>query len=153
MSKVITVEGTAKYAKVFEWNRDKGGSDSKGNTYPEATTINLVLEPADLKALTKEVSTITPRVTDDGFEVKIRRQWNNPVPERGGAPLVTDAEGNPFPEKTAIGNGSKVKVAVEVYPTKYGNAGRLMAVKVLDLVEYEMDGEIDTTPAELPADF
>jgi hypothetical protein len=52
---------------------------------------------------------------------------------------VVDAEGNPF--EGLIGNGSKVRLEVEVYPFDNdfgkGNGSRLRKCTVLDLVPYE----------------
>ena len=151
MSELVILEGTSKWAKVFESNRDPGGTDSNGNVYPEATTIELILDQDELKKLSTAYPRVKPKIGDDGMFVKIRRQWSNPIADRGGAPRVTDAEGNLMDGSVLIGDGSKVQVVVEVYPTKHGGAMRLAAVKVLELVEYEGEGDIQ--PVELPEGF
>ena len=150
-SKVITVEGTAYWAKVTEGTRDRGSKKSEGAKYdyPEATTIQVVVDQDSLKTVTDAVPGFKPNVTDNGIEVKFRRNWFNEVnPAWGGAPDVMDENNEPWPNDKLIGNGSKVRVAAEVYDTRYGKAIRLMAVKVLDFVEADLPD-----CAELPEGF
>lgn len=50
------------------------------------------------------------------------------------APKLIDNDGNPM--DVAIGNGSKVKVKIKPYKNDYGTFAELIAVKVVELVEY-----------------
>ena len=148
MSEIVTIEGTCRWAKVFEHNRDPGGTNN-GNTFPEATTIEVVLDQDELRKLSKVHTDVSPKMDDDGMFVKIRRRWFNPNPSRGGAPKVVDADGNVMDGQVLIGDGSKVKVAVEVYKTKHGTAARLAGVQVLELKEYVSEGG-EAEELELP---
>jgi len=139
MSEIVTVEGTCRWAKVFELNRDPGGTHN-GNVFPEATTIEVVLDQDELLKLTKVDTDIKPSVDSDGMFIKLRRRWLNPNPTRGGAPKVVDAKGEVMDGSVLIGDGSKVKVAIEVYKTKHGTARRLAGVQVLELNEYVPEG-------------
>jgi len=150
-SEVIVVEGTGYWAKLTENSRDRGSKKSEGAKYdyPEATTIQVVVDQDNLKKVSEALPGYKPNVTDNGIEVKFRRKWYNETnPSWGAEPEVTDADGNEWPKEQLIGNGSKVRVAAEVYDTRYGKAMRLMAVKVLDWVEPELP-----EGPELPNDF
>ena len=133
---VHTVTGTAMYPKLFEFNRDMHEGfygDCDG-----AYTIDLLMDKENLDTFTKSGSRVKPRITDEGLVIKFKRKHRHGmVPALGGAPKVVDKDEQPWPESTYIGNGSKVEVWYEVYETKMGKGTRLMAVKVLDLEEYE----------------
>lgn len=145
-SEVIDVTGTAMWAKVTEASRDRGSSVAEGAKYdyPEACTIDVVLGQEELSKVTKVNNKVKPNVTDEGLVVKFRRNWiNGRNPKWGGAPIVVDAEDNPWPEDKLIGNGSTVRVAAEVYDTRYGKAMRLLKVMVLEYVEPDLPDEPD----------
>ena len=140
-SEVIDVTGTGMWAKVTEATRDRGSSKADGAKYdyPEACTIDMILDQEELKKVTKANPKVSPRVTDDGLSVKFRRNWINARnPKWGGAPIVVDDQGEAWPEDKMIGNGSKVRIAAEVYDTQFGKAMRLLKVMVLDYVEPEL---------------
>lgn len=143
---MIDVTGTSMWAQVFEWNRDMGSKPGDKYDYDESTQITLVLDQEELKKVSAQNPDVSPKITDDGLAVKFRRSWvNNINAEWGGPPVVKDADGNPWPEKKAIGNGSKVRVIAQPYKHKHGNSMRLMAVQVLELVEapeFEDDFEL-----------
>lgn len=135
-SEVIDVTGIARYAKVFESNRDMGSKPDAKYQYDEATTIQLILDQEELMKVTRANPKIKPMITEHGLEVKFRRKWHNSTnPKWGGPPVIKDADGNPWPNDKYIGNGSKVRVAAEVYDTQYGKAMRLMGLQVLEYVE------------------
>lgn len=143
-TEVLDVTGTCLWAKVTEATRDPGASVANGAKYdyPEACTIELVLDQENLSAVTKANPKVKPKVTEEGLVVKFRRNWINlRNPKWGGAPIVVDAEGNDWPEGKLIGNGSTVRIAAEVYDTQYGKGMRLLKVMVLELVEPEFDDE------------
>lgn len=145
-SEVIDVTGIAKWAKVTEASRDMGSkiADGAKYDYPEACTIDVVLDQGDLKTVKAAYPKINVRIDDDGMMVKFRRNWvNGRNPKWGGAPVVVDADDNPWPDDKLIGNGSKVRVAAEVYDTKHGKGMRLLKVMVLDWVEPDLPDEPD----------
>lgn len=147
MSNVIDVIGTARFAKLFDSNMDKGSSKEDGAKYdyPPAYTIQLIVDQSELAKVTRMCPDIKPTVTEDGLEIKFRRNATNAVnPNWGGPPVVKDADGNLWDNSVMIGNDSKVRVAAEVYSHKFGKSARLLGVQVLELVEYEPE------QAELP---
>lgn len=146
MSEVIDVTGIAMYARVFEHNRDLGSQPGDKYEYPEATSLDLIVDQDTLKQISAVFPDVQPKVTDDGLVVKFKRKWNNPKPERGGPPVVKDADGNPWDDSILIGNGSKVRVAAEIFQHKYGKSMRLLGVQVLELEEA---GTVQKEP-ELP---
>jgi len=151
MSEQLVFEGTAKYARVFERNRDMGSQPGDKYDYPEATTIEMIVDQETLGEIVKQWPDAKPRFTEDGIQLKLRRVWHNPRrPDRGGPPVVKDSDGNEWDSSVNIGNGSKVRVAAEIYHSKHGTHARLQGVQVLDLVEWE-GGESDDGPApDLP---
>lgn len=137
---MIDVTGKARFARLFEHNRDPGSKKSEGARYdyPEATSIELVLDQDELKKVTKLNPDAKPKITDDGITIKFKRTWfNNIRSDWGGEPKVVDKDGEPWNPQVNIGNDSVCRVVAQVYDTKFGKAHRLMAVQVLELVEYE----------------
>lgn len=135
----LYLKGKAMWAKPFERNRDRG-------EYHEATdgitSIDLLMEKEELDKLKDSGSRLRPKVTDEGLSVKFKRPWKHPtIEEFGGAPQVVDKDGNDWDDGVAIGNESVVEIAVDVYDTQMGKGTRLAGIKVLDLVEYETEGE------------
>lgn len=140
-SNVVDITGLAFWPKLFEHDRDKGSKKSEGAKfdYPEATTIQVVLEQSELKKVVSVNPDVKVRPTDNGLEVKFRRPWYNATnPAWGGAPAVKDENGDPWDVQKKIGNGSKVRVAAEVYKHKHGTGMRLMGVQVLEHVEPDL---------------
>lgn len=69
-----------------------------------------------------------PEVLDKDGEKLVT--YNRETGDRSGSPVL-------------IGNGSKVRLHVEVYDTKdFGKGCRLRAVQILDLIEYEKPEEV-----------
>ena len=141
---VHMVEGTLSWCKLFEHNKDTHPGffgDCDG-----AFTIDVILDKENMDTHSASGSRGSPRIADEGLTVKYKRKNLHPsVPALGGPPKVVDSEEKPWDPAKSIGNGSKGQVWFEVYDTKMGKGTRLMAVKVLDLVEYERpvgeDGE------------
>lgn len=152
MSELLDIEGTAMYARVFERNRDLGSPAGAKYEYPEATTIELVVDQDTLAKVVKVFPDVKPKFRDEGIVIKLRRKWDDPRrPDRAGPPVVKDADGNEWDDKVNIGNGSKVRVAAEVYSSKHGTHARLMGVQVLDLVEWDgPEGDDDGETPDLP---
>jgi len=141
-AEMIALEGTARYPKLFEFNRDMGsvkGVNGAKWDYPEATVTDLVVDQDNMNILLEahpDFSKYEP--TEEGILIKgIKRTWNNAVnPAWGGEPSVVDADDNPWDPTVLIGNGSRVIVFAEVYPSSAptGKSMRLLGVKVLEVV-------------------
>jgi hypothetical protein len=141
-TQLVEVEGILNWAKVFEFNRDKNEDfHGEGGAY----TVDVLLEKAELDKLTKSGSRLKPKITEEGIAIRFKRKHIHPagIQELAGPPRVVIGEENPeeFPEDTLIGNGTRAKVFFTVYDTKMGKGTRLEAIQVLDLQEYESDGE------------
>lgn len=146
-SEILDVTGTSKWAKLTEDTRDRGSSVADGAKYdyPEACTVDLFMEPAELKKVTSVNKKANVNVGDDGMSIKFRRNWvNSRNPKWGGAPELVDADGNPFNKNP--GDGSTLRLAVETYDTKYGKGMRILKVMVLDYVEPEFDEQEPELP-------
>lgn len=137
-TQMISVIGTAKWAKLFDYNKDTNEAfHGPGGGY----TINVVLDKSELDKVKASGARLKPSITDDGVELKFRRKHSHPtIPEFGGPPKVVDAEDNPWDTEVTIGNGSQVEVFFTVYDTSMGKGTRLEGVRVLDLVEYVSEG-------------
>ena len=139
---ILDVTGIASWAKLTEATRDMGSSKADGAMYdyPEATNLNVALDQADLIKVMEALPKIKVNPTEDGMMVKFARKWvNDRYPQDGGEPEIVDKDGQPWDKTKLIGDGSQVRVAVEVYPTKFGPAGRLLKVMVLDYVESDYE--------------
>lgn len=150
-TKLYEVEGILNWAKIFEFNKDKNEDfHGAGGAY----TVDVILDKAELDTVTKSGSRTKPKITDDGIAIRFRRKHIHPagIEELGGAPRVVIGESNPeaFPENTLVGNGTRAKVFFTVYETKMGKGTRLEAVQVLDLVEYESEGDGSGGGIKLP---
>ena len=141
-NEVVDVVGLAMWAKVLENDHDMGSVKGENGAmwdYPEASNLNLILDQEELMKVTRACPGVKPKVTDEGLQVKFNRAWVNMTnPAWGGAPVIKDADGNPWDQTKRIGNMSKVRVAAETYDTKFGKFMRLMAIQVLEFVEPEM---------------
>lgn len=139
-TKLIELEGTARWAKVFEFNKDKNEDyHGEGGAY----TIDMLLEKEELDKLSESGSRLSPKVAEDGIVIRFKRKHVHPggIEAFGGAPRVVLEGGEDFPADTLIGNDSRVRVYVTVYDTKMGKGTRLEAVEVLELVEYESENK------------
>ncbi len=146
-TEVIDVTGISEWAKLTEDTRDLGSSKADGAKYdyPEACTVDLVMEPSELKKVTAANKEARVKVGDDGMSVKFRRNFvNSRNPKWGGAPEMVDADGEPFDKNP--GDGSELRLAVEVYDTKHGKGMRILKVMVLNYVEPEFDDEEPEMP-------
>lgn len=156
------VEGIALWASVQEPN----------TTFDPRYSIDLVIDDETKEIL--EAQGLPIKKAEDVKEASKYGKWvvkfkqpaiNKKTGQANPAPIVLDAKKNPFTD--LIGNGSRVKVAVNISEWSFGNkkgiAGYLKGVQVLDLVPYskspvdefeEEDGftaEQDTTaPFENP---
>ena len=138
-TKLYCVKGKLRWAKVFPFNKDMNEDyHGPGGAY----TVEVLLEPDQMKVFQDTGSRLRPKVTEDGLTVTFKRKHDNPIaPDLGGPPRVVDAEGNDWSGggdgPSLIGNDSEGEVWFDVYDTKLGKGTRLRAVKVLELVEFE----------------
>lgn len=136
--------GEALWAKVYESNLDEWEGE-------KSAQIGVIMNEANMEAFKASGSRLMVRRDDRGRPyVTFKRKYVHPkIPEFGGAPEVTDADGNPFNE--LIGNGSKVTVRVVVYDAgKVGKGTRLEKVRVDELVVFESDAP---KKVNVPEDF
>lgn len=134
---MYSVKGKAKWAKVFEFNRDMG---EYHKDYDGAYTIDVYLDEDQMKTVSKSGTQVKPKIDDEGIFVKFKRKHADFIPALGGAPKVVDKDDQPWDTEVLIGNGSEVEVFFTVYSTKKGNGTRLEGIRVLDLVEVESEG-------------
>lgn len=150
----VDFEGTAKFAKVFEHNRDMGENlmdgDQKDKILAEQGHYLLTVEitPETKKQMIAAgvpnkgmVGQLFKEDDEGNLSYKCKRPHFNPRINRGegkvmGAPVVMDADNREWDEETLIGNGSKLKVRLDVWE---GKIVTLHAVKVIELVEYTPD--------------
>ena len=150
----VDFEGTAKFAKVFEHNRDMGENlmdgDQKNKIIAEQGHYLLTVEitPETKKQMIAAgvpdkgmVGQLFKEDDEGNLSYKCKRPHFNPRLNRGegevmGAPVVMDGENEGWDEEVLIGNGSKLKVRLDVWD---GKIVTLHAVKVLELVEYTPD--------------
>ena len=150
----VDFEGTAKFAKVFEHNRDMGENlqdgDQKNKIALEQGHYVLTVEitPETKKEMiaagvptTGLVGQLFKEDKEGNLSYKCKRPHFNPRINKGegdimGAPHVMDATNDPWDESVLIGNGSKLKVRLDVWE---GKIVTLHAVKVLELEEYTPD--------------
>ena len=160
----VDFEGTIGFAKIFEGNRDMGDNlpDGEQKEKIDAEQGHYVCNVYITKETKKEMKaagipdgsmTMFKMDDDDNHFFKCKRPHFNPkllVDEGGklmGPPAVVylDDEGNnqpwDFDENGYIGNGSKVKVRVDVWKNTRACIVTLHAVKVIELEEFKGDGE------------
>jgi len=150
-TKFIDLEGTAYWARVFEDNRDmtgykpspdvEGAYENCGGAY----TVDLYLEPDQADKLKDAGSAKKGSIDENGFKVRLIRKHEGPFEAASGPPKVVKDDGTPwdFEDDGPIGNGSKVKVRVSVYPTKMQPGTRLESMKVVEHVPMEKRDEED----------
>lgn len=74
------------------------------------------------------------------------REFEGKTIFEGGPPEVLDTDGSPFNPDTAIGNGSKVSVLLEIYGTGRSGGSRVEKVKVMELIPYEGPVQKEAVP-------
>ena len=143
-SELIELTGEAEYVHLFEHNRDPGSTKGVNGAmydYPEATSVDLHVEAEEYDKLKVAFPTYKDDPSEKGMRVKFKRTWVNEYrAEAGGCASIVDADDNPWDHSVPIGNGSKLTVYAEVYPSKAprGYSMRMLGVKVLELVEPEL---------------
>ena len=150
----VDFEGTAKFAKVFEHNRDMGENlddgDQKNKIVSEQGhyVLNVYITPETKKKMIADgvpnkgmVGQLFKEDNEGNLFYKAKRPHFNPRIQGGkvmGPPVVMDADSVEWDDQVLIGNGSKLKVRLDVWDRKIVT---LHAVKVLELTEYSPDSE------------
>jgi hypothetical protein len=136
----VKLKGIAKWARVFEDNRDLYGFEGAAKEYGGQYVIDVYPDKENLDKLKVAGSRLRPKLDVDGkMFVKFKRKHEGPFAAASGAPKVTNEAGDvwSFEDDGPIGNGSEVEVSLVVYDTRMGKGTRLEGVKVLNLVEYK----------------
>ena len=136
----LILSGTGKWFGGLVRPDDKFGAPKYTlNFYPDAGSM-AIFEDAKLK--------LKVRNDEDGTFVKLSRNHNPVIFDgktisEGGPPEIVDKDGKPWDTSKIIGNGSTVAVRIETYKSKFGNAHRLLKVRVENLVEYTAPDNAD----------
>jgi hypothetical protein len=150
----VDFEGTAKFTKVFESNRDMGENlqdgDLKNKIVAEQghyvltvditpeTKAKMIADGVPTKGL---VGQLFKQDDQGNLSYKCKRPHFNPRLNKGegevmGAPVVMDAASDLWDESVVIGKDSKLKIRLDVWDDKIVT---LQAVRVLELQEYTPD--------------
>lgn len=148
----VDFEGEARWFKGFEVNRDMGENlmpDSDARNKIEAEqghyVVNVYITPETKKQMIADgvpnkgmVGQLFKEDQNGDPFYKCKRPHFNTKINRGegklmGPPVVVDADGNPWEEGTLVGNGSKVKIRLDVWD---GKIVTWHAAKILELEEY-----------------
>ena len=132
------ISGTAYWAAVV----------SPNTTFdPHCWEINVCNLSDETRAMVEEDGLDIKNKGDErGDFVTVKRKLLRKDGGTNDAPKVVDADNSPM-HNTLIGNGSLVNVKYRPYAWSYSNrngvSADLMAVQVVDLVEYMADGDFD----------
>lgn len=147
----VDFTGTAMFAKVFENNRDMGQNlqdgDQKDKILAEQGhyVMNVMITPETKKQMiaagvpkTGMVGQLFKEDDEGNLYYKCKRPHFNPRLNKGlgeimGAPVVLDVDSEDWNPEVLIGNGSEVKVRLDVWD---GKIVTLVAVRVLKLEEF-----------------
>lgn len=133
------ISGTAYWASVV----------SPNTTFdPHRWEINVCNLSDETRAMVEEDGlSIKNKGDDRGDFVTIKRNLTRKDGGTNDAPKVVDSNNSPM-HNTLIGNGSLVNVKYRPYSWSYSNrkgvSADLMAVQVVDLVEYMADGDFES---------
>lgn len=150
--KVHKLAGEIHWAKVFESNRDQEGYKGQAKEYGGEYSVTLVVTDKEARAAHKATGSQAKFKTDpdkyDGqpyitFKRKhVVKIGGQEIPAYGGAPLLYNAEGDPFlPDdgSVLIGNNSQGIVKYTVYDAGENKGTRLDALQVTELNEFEAE--------------
>ena len=143
----VTTTGPIEWAKIFENNRDMTGYEGAYVPFEGAYTLQQILskdEYAKLQDAGTQKKPNQKRLMDGELSLKFERKHKvtrkdgTELPQAGGAPKVTDADGSPWTEdKGLIGNGSTAEVT-NLITTFKGGDGKMYSrttmtgVKILE---------------------
>lgn len=151
----VDFEGTAKFAKIFEHNRDMGENLEDGDQKTKILSeqghyiLNVYITPETKKEMIAAgvpdkgmVGQLFKEDNEGNIFYKCKRPHFNPRINQGegkemGAPVVMDGDNQEWDDQVLVGNGSKLKVRLDVWD---GKIVTLHAVKVLELEEFVPDG-------------
>ena len=152
----VKTTGPVEWAKVFETTRDMDGYEGAYVECQGAYTINQILDKEQYEKLKAAGTMKKPnqkRLLEGELVVKFERKHlvvtkdGREIPQAGGAPKVTDKDGNPWTEDMGvIGNGTLAE-CTNLVTTFTGSDGQqysrtsLVGVKVLELEEYVKENE------------
>lgn len=120
-------------------------------------TVDIVVSKAHQKALMKENFGDYFKENDDGETYfKCRRNAKKPDGSENGPIEIVDSTGEPWPQNTLIGNGSRADIKFYLNElTKGKNKGKtkaaLMKIKINELVPYEAGEDFDYDEPEAGA--
>jgi hypothetical protein len=153
----VKTTGPIEWARLFEGNRDMEGYQGAYAACDGAYTVSQILSKEEFTKLQTAGTTKKPvqkRLMDGELVIKFERKHTvtkkdgTVVSQAGGAPVVTDAEGNAWTDEHGlIGNGSLAEVS-NLISTFKGQDGKmyartsLVSVKIIEHVKYEKDAEV-----------
>ena len=153
----VKTTGPIEWARLFEGNRDMAGYQGAYAACDGAYTVSQILSKEEFTKLQTAGTTKKPvqkRLMDGELVIKFERKHTvtkkdgTVVSQAGGAPVVTDAEGNAWTDEHGlIGNGSVAEVS-NLISTFKGQDGKmyartsLVSVKIIEHVKYEKDAEV-----------
>ena len=153
----VKTTGPIEWARLFEGNRDMEGYQGAYAACDGAYTVSQILSKEEFTKLQTAGTTKKPvqkRLMDGELVIKFERKHTvtskdgTLVGKAGGAPVVTDAEGNAWTDEHGlIGNGSVAEVS-NLISTFKGQDGKmyartsLVSVKIIEHVKYEKDAEV-----------
>lgn len=158
LAKYYNWEGTVNWAKVYEPETFMGQTKWKLDFYPKDVETWMSFKESGAKTKVKE--------GENGKFIQLSRKQKNfwkgqevivappTIKDKDGNTLVGYIESQPgiFDRKgdpVLIGNGSKVRVTVEVYDTQnYGKHSRLVEIQILDLIEYKPEEKKEESKPE-----
>ena len=161
-TKIVFISGPVKFAKVFDFNRDKGKYAPKDGEY----NISVGLSPKDFKVVKGWNRMYQGKVWDklDKFYlpgdskltyVTFKRKHKHykadgesVISEWSGPPIVVNSVGDPW-DDALIGNGSVCTVKLDVTTVDGRTFVRLDGVRVDEHVAYTSDGEEREPPVEV----
>ena len=148
----VTTTGPIEWSKIFEANRDMTGYEGSYVPFEGAYTVQQILskdEYAKLQAAGTQKKPNQKRLMEGQLSIKFERKHKvtrrdgSVLPQAGGAPKVTDADGNPWTEEMGlIGNGSTAEVT-NLITTFKGQDGKmysrttLTGLKILEHIKHE----------------
>ncbi len=146
----VTTTGPIEWAKIFENNRDLTGYEGSYVPFEGAYTLQQILskdEYAKLQAAGTQKKPNQKRLMDGELSIKFERKHKvtrkdgTELPQAGGAPKVTDADGSPWSEdKGLIGNGSTAEVT-NLITTFKGGDGKMYSRTTMTgvkIIEHKM---------------
>ena len=147
----VDFTGTSMFAKVFEHNRDMGQNLQDGDQKDKILAeqghyeMNVMITPETKKQMIAAgvpnkgmVGQLFKEDDEGNLYYKCKRPHFNPRINKGegeimGAPVVLDVDSEDWNPDVLIGNGSEVKVRLDVWE---GKIVTLVAVRVLNLEEF-----------------